>query len=622
MSKPDNQERKENTKKEKREEKLSIPQIIKNVGYVLSYAVKLDKFLVYLVIISHIVCGLIYALFDTLFLKLFVDFLGNKKMNLTVTIVLVVGGVVIIGLGQSLEVVVENFARARLIKTTGRIQEDFIHKAADIDLICYDHKEYFDDFVLAASQAEEMITNAILSTACIFMNVTTIATLVVLISTINPIIAIFPVVGFFINIITRFRITKLEYQFDIEEKKIMRKADYSKRVFYQPEYAKELKLSRIDEPLRHQMELAIEDVSKEAKKIGVKIAILSLINWIVVFTFLSYFCVPMYLGYLAIVKRTVTLGDVTAMNNATNGVRTNLDVLNYCLVDFQKIGLYAERFRRFIEYEIKIEEHIGEVAIPKEKAKLEIRNMSFRYEGAQNDTLKNINLTIQPGERVAIVGENGAGKTTFVKLLMRLYDVSEGSIEYGGNDIRTYTTKDYRDIFGAVFQDFQIYGTSLAENIAMESVTEEDDERIKDALALADFSKKLGKLKNDIQTEMTREFAEDGTMLSGGEAQKVAVSRMFAKVSKMSIAILDEPSSALDPFAEYILNKNMMENAKDASIIFISHRLSTTKDADRIYMFENGEIIEQGTHKELMELNGKYAVMFEHQAHYYQEVVA
>jgi ATP-binding cassette subfamily B protein len=609
-------------KNQKQEEKLSIFQIMKNVRYVLSYAIKLDKFLVYIIIATFIVCGIIYALFETLFLKIFVDFLGNKEMNLTFTIALVIGGILIMGFGQTIEVVVENFARARLIKTTGKIQEDFIHKAADIDLICYDHKEYFDDFVLAASQAEDMIVKAIFSTAEICSNFATIGALAILISTINPVIAIFPVLGFIVNIITRFRITKLEYNFEIEQKRIMRKADYSKRVFYQPEYAKELKLSKIDGPLRRQMEEAIDEVSHAAKKIGIQIAVLSLINWIVVFTFLSFFCVPMYLGYLALVRHTVTLGDVTAMNNATNGVRNRLDGLNYALVDFQRVGQYAQRFRRFIDYKIKIEKQVGLVPVPEEKETLEIKNMSFQYEGATSATLKNINMTVKPGERVAIVGENGAGKTTFVKLLMRLYDVSEGSIEYGGHDIREYTTKDYRDIFGAVFQDFQIYGAILAENVAMDVVTKEDDKRIKDALALADFSKKLEKLENDIQTEMTREFSDDGTMLSGGESQKVAIARMFAKVSKLSIAILDEPSSALDPFAEYTLNKNMMENAKDASIIFISHRLSTTKDADCIYMFEHGEIIEQGSHKELMELNGKYAVMFERQAHYYQDEIA
>jgi ATP-binding cassette subfamily B protein len=231
-------------------------------------------------------------------------------------------------------------------------------------------------------------------------------------------------------------------------------------------------------------------------------------------------------------------------------------------------------------------------------------------------------MTVRSGEKIAIVGENGAGKTTFVKLLMRLYDVTEGAICYGGNDIREYATKEYRDTFGAVFQDYQIYGASLAENVIMDVDGTVDKEHINKALQLADFGKKLGKLSDGIDTQMTREFSEDGTMLSGGEAQKVAIARMFAKTGKLTIAILDEPSSALDPYAEYTLNKNMMESAKDATIIFISHRLSTTRDADKIYHFENGEIIEQGTHSELMEANGKYAMMFEKQAHYYQEEIA
>ena len=270
----------------KNEPKLTIRQIIKNVKYVLSYAVKLDRFLVVVVILTFIICGLIFAVVDTLFLKLFIDFLQDTSKSLAMMIAFVFVGVLSLGLGMLLDVVVSNWAHARMIRITGQVQADLIHKAAKIDLICYDHKEYFDDFVLAASQAEEMIIQGIFSTAQICGDVTTIITLAVLITTIHPVIAIFPVLGFLVNIITRFQITKLEYEFELEEKKIMRKADYSKRIFYQPEYAKELKMSDVDVPLKKQMNEAIGEIQGKAKTIGIKIAVLSLINWIVVFTLL------------------------------------------------------------------------------------------------------------------------------------------------------------------------------------------------------------------------------------------------------------------------------------------------------------------------------------------------
>lgn len=604
----------------KKKDKLTIGRLIGNVFYVVGYAMRINKALVFIVIGTFMACGMIYALFDTLFIKIFIDLLSNQAISINKTLVFIAIGMIIMGIGQMLEVIVDNWARVKFVQTTGKIQEVFIHKVSEMDLICYDHKEYFDDFVIAASQSEDMITNGIMSLAWIAGNITTILTLGVLIMTINPIIAIFPILGFIINMITRFSITKIEYDYEMKRKRIMRKADYSKRVFYQPEYAKEIKLSKIEIPLRKQFTEAIDEVMGEAKSAGIKIAILSLINWIFVFTFLSFFCVPMYLGYLALVKLSIGLGDVAAMNNAQGEVRNRLDGMNYAMVEFQKVGQFAERFRRFIEYDINIEGHIGKVEVPGQKATLEIKDMCFRYDGAIQDTLRHINMIIKPGERIAIVGENGAGKTTFVKLLMRLYDVTGGSICYGGEDIRNFSTKEYREIFGAVFQDYQIYGASLGENICMDD-EEAESEYIIEALELADFGHKFKKLPNGVHTQMTREFSDEGTMLSGGEAQKVAIARMFARTGQLSIAILDEPSSALDPFAEYKLNQNMMKAAEDATIIFISHRLSTTRDADRIYMFEQGEIIEEGSHDELMALQGEYAKMFEKQAHYYQEEI-
>jgi ATP-binding cassette subfamily B protein len=611
-------------KKEKRE-KLSILRLMKNVAYVLRYAVKLNKTLFVLILLAHILLGAVYALFDTVFVKLFIEFISDEAKDFAYVLTFTLISIAVLGLGQAFEAFMDNWVSAKFIKTAGRLQQDFLRKAADIDLICYDHKEYFDDFVIAAAQSEDMMISGIMSTAWICGNITTIATLGIVIFAVSPFIAIFPVVGFLVNMVTRFAITKAEYNYDIESKRIMRKADYSRRVFYQPEYAKEIRLSDIEVPLRRQFEEAIGEVTKEADRAGRKIAVLSLINWISVFTLLSFFCIPMYLGYLAIVKLAVSFGEVAAMNNAAASLRSRLDTMNYAMVEFQKVGQYAERFRRFIEYDIRIEGRRGINPVPDGKAVLEIRNMSFCYEGSDKNTLQNISMTVKPGEKIAIVGENGAGKTTFVKLLMRLYDVTGGSICYGGKDIRTFSTKEYRDIFGAVFQDYQLYGTSLAENVLMDKADKARDgenDRIINALKLADFGKKLDRLPGGTDTQLTREFDDEGTVLSGGEAQKVAIARMFAKAHRMSVAILDEPSSALDPFAEYTLNRNMIESAKDAAVIFISHRLSTTRDADRIYLFENGEIIEQGSHEELMRRNGKYALMFEKQAYYYRQEIA
>lgn len=607
---------------ENQDEKVSIRRLFTNVRYSISYAWKVDKKVVLTVYIAFICGFIINALYSTLFLKYFIEMLSNHNVSLLKTILFVIGGTGLMIIGQALESPVENWAKARFVRVTGVIQKKFIKKASDIDLLCYDQKKYFEDFVIAASQSDEMIINTVMCTAQIIGLAMGIVTVGGIILTINPIIAIFPIAGFLINMITRFRITELEYQYDLEYKRLMRKADYSKRVFYQPEYAKEIKLSSIETPLRMQFEAALTEIEVSAKKIGVKIALLSLVNWISVFTILSFACVPLYLGYLALVKRTIALGDVAAMNNAQGTIRNFLDGINYSFVQLQKVGQFAERFRRFMDYEIKIENNQGAKALTKSKEVLEIKNISFRYEGAEKETLKHVSMTVKPGEKIAIVGENGAGKTTFVKLLMRLYDVTDGQITYGGTDIRDFNTREYRDSIGAVFQEYQLYGTTLAENVIMGDYHEEQEETVLEALRLADFDKKLSRLPNGIMTQMTREFAEEGTMLSGGETQKVAIARMFAKNKDISLAILDEPSSALDPLSEATLTKNMMDNAKDAAVIFISHRLSTTKDADHIYMFENGGIIEDGTHEELMKLNGKYAYMFEKQAHYYQDEIA
>jgi ATP-binding cassette subfamily B protein len=195
--------------------------------------------------------------------------------------------------------------------------------------------------------------------------------------------------------------------------------------------------------------------------------------------------------------------------------------------------------------------------------------------------------------------------------LLRLYDATEGEILIDGEDIRNATADSHRDRFAAVFQDFQIFSCSLGENVALD--VNPNEEKVWDALKHSGFSKRL---KNGINSELLREFDDDGVMLSGGEAQKTAIARAFYK--DCPYVILDEPSANLDPVAEYNLNQAMIEAADKKTVIFISHRLSTTVNADRIYVMEKGRIIESGNHQELMELNGTYAYMFNLQAEKYK----
>lgn len=245
---------------------------------------------------------------------------------------------------------------------------------------------------------------------------------------------------------------------------------------------------------------------------------------------------------------------------------------------------------------------------------LTVENVSFAY-GNDEDTLHDVSMSVKAGEKIAIVGYNGAGKSTLIKLLLRLYDVRQGAIRLNGRDIREYGKKSYRALFATVFQDYKIFASDIADNVKMDAAQETDRERIESALSRSGFSERLKTLTEGIYTPLTREFDERGINLSGGEAQKVTIARTFYKYCP--VIILDEPSSALDPISEYQLNQTMMEAAKDKAVIYISHRLSSTVMADRIYMLEQGRIIETGSRKELMELNGKYAQMFKMQAEKY-----
>jgi ATP-binding cassette subfamily B protein len=277
-------------------------------------------------------------------------------------------------------------------------------------------------------------------------------------------------------------------------------------------------------------------------------------------------------------------------------------------------SLFVDKILKFLETEPKIVSEQNRPT-PESPSEIELRNVSFGYNEKDVYILKNINMKINPYSKIAIVGYNGAGKTTLIKLIMRLYDPCEGEILLDGVNIKEYAVNDYRRKIGTVFQDFKIFAATVKENVVLDCSNNINDDSVINALEKSGFSERLQTLPNALETNLTTEFEEDGVNLSGGEGQKLAIARVF--YSDANLIILDEPSSALDPIAEYHINRSMLTASENKTVLFISHRLSTTRIADRIYMLENGEIIEEGGHSELLEFGGKYAEMWRVQAGQY-----
>jgi ATP-binding cassette subfamily B protein len=225
-------------------------------------------------------------------------------------------------------------------------------------------------------------------------------------------------------------------------------------------------------------------------------------------------------------------------------------------------------------------------------------------------------MSVKKGQKIAIIGANGAGKTTLVKLLLRLYDPQSGTVSVNGTSYTDISTEDIRNLAGAVFQNPEVYSVTIGENVLLRKPkTVEDENLIVEALKFSGLYDYVSSLDEGINTLVTREFHRQGEIFSGGQMQKLAIARGYAQ--NYQLFILDEPSSALDPIAEADLYHNMLELGRDRTMVFISHRLSSTANADYIYLIDNGKIEESGTHEELMALRGKYYEMFISQSEKY-----
>ncbi len=499
------------------------------------------------------------------------------------------------------------------IKCESYINSLIFKKAQEVELGCYENPEFFDNYNRATWVVEKGGFKRIIEgSAWTIGSVVSIVFLVIYLISIDPFLLFF-ILCPIIVIVIRIKKNNLEFELEKEKTPYERQKDYTRRTILLKDFAKEIKTTGIFEVVKARFKEAVDKNIAVIKKYGWRVAILESIadflgEIIPVGGGFGYGC------YRLIVLENLSIANFSVLISAITNTRNKLNQLARYFAMQQKHCLWVQNMREFLAYEPKLKG--GEIE-PGDFESLEFRNVSFRYEGNEKDTLSNVSFKISKGETFAVVGHNGAGKTTLSKLMMRLYDVTEGEILYNGINIKEYALLKYREKFASVFQDYRVFAMTVAENVLIDEVDKNNIEDARKALKQSGVYDKIQTLPEGENTLLTREFDDKGALLSGGETQKVTIARMFAK--NFDIAILDEPSSALDPIAESKMYEALMEGTKGKTVFYISHRLSSATQSDKILVFAKGRLTESGSHDELMELGGEYCRMFTLQASGYRE---
>lgn len=502
------------------------------------------------------------------------------------------------------------------MKIYRHIFQKIIHRAKKIEISQYEDPKFYDNFSRALDEALEQGMGGLFITAwgvgCVVRAIVAMAILI----SVDAVLLVFVIPPLIGSLYFGLKESAEEYAARQDETVGKRKMEYAKRVFYEKKYAGELRLYSMPQVLFGLYRDGYLERYQKNKIHYRKIGIYRIIETFLfagIISFSSY----LYITYRLKLGGNSSVAAYVAMVSAVGYI---VNCINDALGHFAQAGklcMYMKSIANFMK--CPIEKTVDHAILPEgNMGEISFENVSYHYTGSDQMIIKNLNIKIRQGEHIALVGENGAGKTTLMKLLMGLYPASEGKILAGGQDIRKYDPSAYRDCFGTVFQDFQIFSLPLGENVLMKSPeTEEERQLVVDSLEKAQFGEVLEKMPEEIDTYLTKEFDEKGFVCSGGQAQKIAIARVFAK--NPDVVILDEPSSALDPIAEYNMYCNMMKASEGKTVFFISHRMSSARMADRILLLEHGKIVEEGTHEELMAKNGRYASMFHLQAQNYQE---
>lgn len=601
-----------NLKKEKKPREKA--HIIKNTLFMLGCAFKSAPISLFIIYFSYVLENVYYSVvINVMFLETALSIIeGNGTFTeFVIRMCIIIFGKLFVDLLGYIDVYTIRIKFE--IKCESYINSLIFKKAQEVELGCYENPEFFDDYNRATWVVDRGGFKRIIEgSAWTLGSLVSLVLLVIYLISIDPILILFILCP---AVVIIFRVLKnnLELEKEKEMTTYERQKDYVRRTILLKDFAKEIKTTNIFVVMEKRFKQAINRNIEIIKKYGWKIAILEILS--------DYFAEIVPIGggfvygcYRLIVLDNLPVSEFSVLVSAITTCRNKIGHLAKYFAMQQKHCLWVQNLRNFLEYEPQVK---SGTVIPEDFESIEFKNVSFRYTEKMDYIIKNVSFRIEKGQTVAVVGHNGAGKTTLSKLLMRLYDVTEGEILYNGRNIKEYDLLKYREKFASVFQDYKVFAMTVAENVLTEEVTDENKKIAVNALKMSGAYEKIGRLPEKEDSLLTKEFDKEGIQLSGGETQKVTIARLFAR--DFSIAVLDEPSSALDPVAESRMYDALMEGTKGKTVIYISHRLSSATHSDKILVFNKGNLTEQGTHEELIAKNGEYAEMFTLQASGYTQ---
>lgn len=535
---------------------------------------------------------------------------GGSREQIVSTIVFFALVLMVMSLLQKVQSI---YSRIALQKINVKIRNDVNYKALYTDFKYYDNPEYYTKFIFAQEQYPSNASNAIYMVPQFLTALITVFSLSAYIAQAGPFLLGLTVVFVALQGLIGLPKLKPTTQFQVEMTESQKPMQYIDRMLKQKENAAELRSSDAGVKYLKSVHGVILKMQQAYFRFLRKTVPFDIIESV-----LSPLQIAVVLGYIilyVINGDTTKIGLFASLSIACTSIASNLGSIVFCFNELLQTSLHGTKILEFFKAESLIEPIREDGAAPDDgQYSLQVKDVTFGYAGCE-PLFDHLNLKVEKGKRVAIVGENGAGKSSLLKLLIRLYDTNEGEVLINGRNIKEYDIHALRKHIGVAFQDVRILAMSLRETLTV--YHDASDEDLVSLLKKMKLEQILEQADYDLGKMLSREFTEDGIVLSGGEAQRLALTRLF--FGEFGLLILDEPSASLDPLAEAQLMETISTMMYKTTTVMIAHRLSTVRDFDVIHYMEDGKIIESGSHDELMARKGKYYTMFSKQAEKYQD---